>query len=513
MSRNSFEYLSIIGRGGFGKVWKVYNKKYHSYFAMKEMSKAKIIDKKSEKSVKSERELLSKINHPFLINMHFSFQDNNHLYLVMDLLTGGDLRYHICKNKKFSETQSKFFICCIILGLEYCHKNRIIHRDIKPENLVLDSQGYVHITDFGIAKIQQENNYKETSGTPGYMSPEVMMGQNHTIAVDYFALGVIGFEFMKGYRPYLGKNRKEIKEQMMLKQAKINEHDIEKGWSFDSSDFINRLLKRKAKDRLGFYGPEQVKEHSWIKNFNWGDLYNKKIKAPFKPEGEENFDYKYCNAVEKQGLNTKERYADIVLSDNYKEIFLDYLYFNRFIKSNLCKQFDNIHEKMYKKHYKMRENKFYSLNVENNYVDYNKKEHYRNKSMCNIENNKYIKKDVNNNKKHNLIHVRSTSTLNGGPNQAFLEANLYLQGRKKLKRNLSVMNNIEAKNKNEKKSNNNILVFKLNKNGMYVNNKINNNHQSNHQGSTNNMTNSLSSNNVNSNFNNKVNMRDIIKVN
>ena len=103
MSRNSFEYLSIIGRGGFGKVWKVYNKKYHSYFAMKEMSKAKIIDKKSEKSVKSERELLSKINHPFLINMHFSFQDNNHLYLVMDLLTGGDLRYHICKNKKFSE--------------------------------------------------------------------------------------------------------------------------------------------------------------------------------------------------------------------------------------------------------------------------------------------------------------------------------------------------------------------------------------------------------------------------
>jgi hypothetical protein len=168
---------------------------------------------------------------------------------------------------------------------------------------------------------------------------------------------------------------------------------------------------------------------------------------------------------------------------------------------------------MYKKHYKMRENKFYSLNVENNYVDYNKKEHYRNKSMCNIENNKYIKKDVNNNKKHNLIHVRSTSTLNGGPNQAFLEANLYLQGRKKLKRNLSVMNNIEAKNKNEKKSNNNILVFKLNKNGMYVNNKYNNNHQSNHQGSTNNMTNSLSSNNVNSNFNNKVNMRDIIKVN
>ncbi len=115
---------------------------------MKEMSKAKIIDKRSERSVKNERDLLSKINHPFIVNMHFSFQDSDNLYLVMDLLTGGDLRYHICKNRKFSENQSKFFIGCILLGLEYCHRNKIIHRDIKPENLVLDSNGYVHITDF-----------------------------------------------------------------------------------------------------------------------------------------------------------------------------------------------------------------------------------------------------------------------------------------------------------------------------------------------------------------------------
>ena len=133
---------------------------------MKEMSKTKIIDKKSDKSVKSERDLLSKMSHPFIVNMHFSFQDNDNLYLVMDLLTGGDLRYHICKNRKFTEEQSKFFIACILLGLEYCHHNQIIHRDIKPENLVLDENGYVHITDFGIAKIQTENNKKETSGTP-----------------------------------------------------------------------------------------------------------------------------------------------------------------------------------------------------------------------------------------------------------------------------------------------------------------------------------------------------------
>ena len=155
--------------------------------------------------------------------MHYAFQDTDTLYIVMDLLTGGDLRYHLInmKNKRFTQEQTstfiyntiwfliiEFFIACILLGLEYCHYNNVIHRDIKPENLVLDSKGYVKLTDFGISKIYQKENAFETSGTPGYMAPEVMCSQNHTKAVDYFALGVIGYEFMNGVRPYNGKTRK-----------------------------------------------------------------------------------------------------------------------------------------------------------------------------------------------------------------------------------------------------------------------------------------------------------------
>ena len=102
------------------------------------------------------------------------------------------------RNKPVILFKLEFFICCIVLGLEYLHTNNILHRDIKPENLVLDERGYVRITDFGIAKFYQKENSSETSGTPGYMSPEVMCGQNHTIAVDYFALGVIAYEFMMG---------------------------------------------------------------------------------------------------------------------------------------------------------------------------------------------------------------------------------------------------------------------------------------------------------------------------
>lgn len=162
------------------------------------MKKVKVIDKKSEISILYERELLCQLNSPFIVNMHLCFQDHENLYLLMDLLSGGDLRYHICRYRKFSEKQTQFFIACIILGLEFIHSNNIIHRDIKPENLVLDENGYVRITDFGIAKIYNKENKSETSGTPGYMAPEVIRCLNHSYVVDFFALGVIGYEFMTG---------------------------------------------------------------------------------------------------------------------------------------------------------------------------------------------------------------------------------------------------------------------------------------------------------------------------
>ena len=111
-----------------------------------------------------------------------------------------------------------------------------------PENLVLDSNGYLKLTDFGIAKVYKKENYKETSGTLGYMATEVMYGQNHTIAIDYFSLVVIGNELMNGARPYHSKNRREIKEKIMAKQAKVKKEQMSTGWSIESADFINRLL-------------------------------------------------------------------------------------------------------------------------------------------------------------------------------------------------------------------------------------------------------------------------------
>ena len=330
ITKSSFEFIGIIGRGGFGKVWRVLNKKTKQIYAMKKMSKCKIIDKRSERSIKAERDLLSIMNHPFIINMHFSFQDNDFLYIAMDLLTGGDLRYQIFKQKIFFEEQTKFIISCIILSLEYIHTNNILHRDLKPENLVFDSQGYLKLTDFGIAKIYRKENNKDTSGTPGYMAPEVMNGQNHTIAVDYFAVGVIGYELMMRKRPYLGKNRKEIKEKIMSHQVQVKKNMVPQGWSVESADFINRLLQRKPANRLGLRGPTEVKEHLWFKGYDWKNLYLGKLKAPFVPKKGDNFDFRYCNAPEKIGLETEERYRLIRGGQKYKESFLAFYYFNRY---------------------------------------------------------------------------------------------------------------------------------------------------------------------------------------
>jgi len=215
------------------------------------------------------------------------------------------------------------------LGLEYIHTNEVIHKDIKPENLVLDSKGYVKITDFGIAKIFQENNFKENSGTPGYMAPEVLCSQNHTFAVDYFAVGVIGYEFMKGHRPYHGRNRKEIKDDVLAKQAVISKEEMPKDWSIESADCINRLLQRKPTKRLGSNGATEVKEHSWFKYYPWKDLYLQKLKSPFIPENEDNFDEKYCNHDDPDGVQTIERYIKIISGAKYKKIFKHFNYFNR----------------------------------------------------------------------------------------------------------------------------------------------------------------------------------------
>ena len=268
------------------------------------------------------------------------------MYFVLDLLSGGDLRYQLGRHprKYFSEAQTKFFIACIVESLIYIHSQNIIHRDIKPENLIFDEKGYLHVTDFGIAKFLSSNNLNETSGTPGYMAPEVMRGLNHTGSVDYFAVGVIAYELMLGKRPYYGKNRKEIKEQMMIKQVYLDEDNIPLGWSQYSADFINRLLLRKDVNRLGYFNDLEVKRHPWLSDINFEDLVNYKIVAPFIPKkNNDNYDKKYCEEIEEIGIDTNIRYEEFRNNKRYSEIFEGFTFYN--VDESQLIQYQEIYKK------------------------------------------------------------------------------------------------------------------------------------------------------------------------
>ena len=413
------------------------------------MNKLKIIDKNSEKNIKDEREFLSKLHHPFIVNMNCAFQDFENLYLVMDLLTGGDLRYHLCRINHFTEEETKFFISCILLGLDYIHKNNIIHRDIKPENMVCDERGYIRITDFGVAKLNKKNNSSEGSGTPGYMAPEIILRKNYSFCVDFFAIGVMGYEFIFGERPFKGKNRKDYKKSLLKNGVQINKEDV-KGWSLESIDFINKCLKRKDVKRLGYNeGVKELKNHKWFNKYDWEGIANKKLDPPFVPKKEGNYDKKYCEMNIKEGEETLKRYQKYKEKNNIENIFIGYTYIN----SELIKEYINSD----------------SINSTNTITK-------KSKHSKEIENSvdKNAKKNINFNKGRNINVNKINSPF--GFRQTFFE-NIKRNDNKPIRLELINFDKIlssknKNKNKNNNNNNNNNIRLMKNKNCFYSRNKL-----------------------------------------
>ena len=213
---------------------------------MKEISKVKAYLNESLESIISECKILTKIHHSFIANLYYAFQDRENIFFVLDYLPGGNLRYYISNKTQFNEEQIRFIISNIILSVEYIHNCNIIHRDLKPENLLFDSEGYIHVTDFGISKeLNNENIINDLSGAPGYISPEVIMNKPQNETSDFYAIGIITYELIFGVRPFIGKDKNEIAENMMKKVIKLDENDLPKDFSEDAADFINGLLQKK----------------------------------------------------------------------------------------------------------------------------------------------------------------------------------------------------------------------------------------------------------------------------
>ena len=414
------------------------------------MSKAKIVDKKSIESILGEKKILSELHHPFIVNMIYSFQDFDYLYLVMELLSGGNLRYHLTLRKRFNETQIKFLIGCIMIGLKYIHGQNILHRDIKPENLVFDSNGYLRITDFGIAKHYVVNNKKDTSGTIGYLAPEVLCNVNHNFSIDYYAVGIITYELMYGHRPYLGKNKHEVKQLILTRQAKIEFSDLPEGFSHDIADFINKLIQRKPKNRLGKSNINEVLSHPWFMGFDWDNCSKKKLRAPYIPKYGDNFDKNYCLQSNKIGTETMERYEKIMAKDEIQIIFKE---FN-------C---NKIPKELYGYNYKkINENKY----TTNNNVS-------SNMSTTSISRNNKNENHQNNLKAYNNINYINRNILKNKILNNDIE-NLIFKNNNNINKTIFEMNQNKFINNFDNININNNIIKANNSNKTYINDYIGN---------------------------------------
>ncbi|KAM5284711.1 ribosomal protein S6 kinase alpha-2 isoform 5-T8 [Hipposideros larvatus] len=231
---------------------------------------------------KMERDILAEVNHPFIVKLHYAFQTEGKLYLILDFLRGGDLFTRLSKEVMFTEEDVKFYLAELALALDHLHSLGIIYRDLKPENILLDEEGHIKITDFGLSKeaIDHDKRAYSFCGTIEYMAPEVVNRRGHTQSADWWSFGVLMFEMLTGSLPFQGKDRKET--MALILKAKLG---MPQFLSMEAQSLLRALFKRNPCNRLGagIDGVEEIKRHPFFVTIDWNKLYRKEIKPPFKP--------------------------------------------------------------------------------------------------------------------------------------------------------------------------------------------------------------------------------------
>ncbi|KAE8662790.1 Serine/threonine-protein kinase AtPK2/AtPK19 [Hibiscus syriacus] len=311
-----FEVLKVVGQGAFGKVYQVRKKGTHKIYAMKVMRKDKIMEKNHAENMKAERDILTKVDHPFIVQLEYSFQTKYRLYLILDFVNGGHLFFQLHRHGLFREDQARIYAAEIVSAVSHLHANGIMHRDLKPENILLDADGHLILTDFGLAKQFDANKISNSlCGTVEYMAPEIITGKGHDKAADWWSVGALIFEMLTRkvasfYRRKQGKiQQKIVKERMKLPKFLSSEaHSLLKG-VFKALVYVSHFLFLLHKDpskRLGSgpTGSEEIKRCKWLKTINWKKLEAREIQPGFHPE----IAGKHCVA------NFVERWTDMPLT-------------------------------------------------------------------------------------------------------------------------------------------------------------------------------------------------------
>uniref|UniRef100_A0A1A8F481 Serine/threonine kinase 32A n=2 Tax=Nothobranchius korthausae TaxID=1143690 RepID=A0A1A8F481_9TELE len=280
-----FQILRAIGKGSFGKVCIVQKKDTKKMYAMKYMNKLKCVERNEVRNVLKEMQIMQNLEHPFLVNFWYSFQDEEDMFMVVDLLLGGDLRYHLQQNVHFTESTVKLYICELALALGYLRSKHIIHRDIKPDNILLDEHGHVHLTDFNIAAIVKED-LKATSiaGTKPYMAPELFQTfegshPGYSFSVDWWSLGITAYELLRGQRPYVMRSNTPSNEILQMFH-KIHP-TYPAAWSLEMKSLLRKLLSIDVQKRISCLA--ELQDLDYVSDVNWDAVLRKQLSPGFIP--------------------------------------------------------------------------------------------------------------------------------------------------------------------------------------------------------------------------------------
>uniref|UniRef100_A0A672P8E6 protein kinase C n=1 Tax=Sinocyclocheilus grahami TaxID=75366 RepID=A0A672P8E6_SINGR len=328
-----FRLIAVLGRGHFGKVLLTEYKKSGSMYAIKALKKGDIVARDEVESLMCEKRIFETVNsaqHPFLVNLFACFQTPEHVCFVMEYTAGGDLMMHIHADV-FTEPRAVFYAACVVLGLEFLHDNKIVYRDLKLDNLLLDTEGYVKIADFGLCKEGMGFGDRTSTfcGTPEFLAPEVLTDTSYTRAVDWWGLGVLIYEMLVGESPFPGDDEEEVFDSIVNDEVRYPRF-----LSSEAIGIMRRLLRRNPERRLGSSekDAEDVKKQPFFRNMDWEALLLRKLPPPFLPtiggkEDISNFDEEFTTEAPTLTPPREPR----VLSRKDQDSFCDFDYV-----SDLC---------------------------------------------------------------------------------------------------------------------------------------------------------------------------------
>ncbi|ODQ81731.1 hypothetical protein BABINDRAFT_170410 [Babjeviella inositovora NRRL Y-12698] len=277
-----FEPIKVLGRGAFGKVLLVREIATGRLFAQKQLKKATmIVENKNVERTMNEKSILEAVRHPNIVKLYYAFQDNHKVYLILEYVEGGELFSHLAQERILSETKAAFYVAEMVLGLHHLHQNvGVVYRDLKPENCLLDRDGHLVLTDFGLSKVSEDDKCTTLTGTPQYMAPEILQGKPYDYAVDWWSLGCVCFDLLTGSPPFTGNNHKRIMEKILKDKVKFPFY-----LSADAKDLLIRLLRKEPSKRLGDNNIETIKNHRFFRKIDWKllEAHDPSLEPPILP--------------------------------------------------------------------------------------------------------------------------------------------------------------------------------------------------------------------------------------